>query len=264
MTPTPVSGRAGSRAHPPTRRPARSRTPRCGGRPSRAAGTSSAGPRSRRSPSPASSTAWWCSTPPDDVIRPAKLWNDTESAPDAGWLIEQLPAGATAWAEACGSVPVASFTITKLSWLHRSEPEHWARLGPRAAAPRLAHVAADRSPHHRPWRRVGYRLLVAGRGRLPLGPAARSSMASATGPGRARGARAATRRGVARRDRRAGDGRQHGGGARPRASARATWRCRSGRRAPCTRSASSRPPTRPGRSPASPTRPAGTCRSSAR
>ena len=63
-----------------------------------------------------------------EVIRPAKLWNDTESAPDAGWLIKQLDRGATAWAEACGSVPVAAFTITKLSWLHRSEPDHWARL----------------------------------------------------------------------------------------------------------------------------------------
>ena len=63
-----------------------------------------------------------------DVLRPAKLWNDTESAPDAGWLAKQLPGGAAEWAEACGSVPVASFTITKLSWLHRSEPDVWARL----------------------------------------------------------------------------------------------------------------------------------------
>ena len=63
-----------------------------------------------------------------EVIRPAKLWNDTESAPDAGWLWQQLPGGAADWAAAVGSVPVASFTITKLSWLHRSEPEAWARL----------------------------------------------------------------------------------------------------------------------------------------
>lgn len=62
------------------------------------------------------------------VIRPAKLWNDTESAPDAGWLLKQLPGRAADWVEACGSVPVASFTVTKLSWLHRSEPEAWARL----------------------------------------------------------------------------------------------------------------------------------------
>jgi xylulokinase len=61
------------------------------------------------------------------VIRPAKLWNDTESAPDAGWLIKQL-GGADAWATAVGSVPVAAFTATKLSWLHRTEPDNWARL----------------------------------------------------------------------------------------------------------------------------------------
>jgi xylulokinase len=63
----------------------------------------------------------------DAVIRPAKLWNDTESAPDAAWLVKQL-GGAAAWADACGSVPVAAFTIAKLSWLHRSEPEAWARV----------------------------------------------------------------------------------------------------------------------------------------
>ena len=62
-----------------------------------------------------------------EVIRPAKLWNDTETAPDAGWLLEQL-AGPSAWAEAVGSVPVAAFTVTKLSWLHRSEPENWAKV----------------------------------------------------------------------------------------------------------------------------------------
>src|SRR5205807_10237002 len=52
--------------------------------------------------------------------------NDTESAPDADWLVGGL--GDEAWAAACGSVAVASFTITKLSWLHRCEPENFARL----------------------------------------------------------------------------------------------------------------------------------------
>jgi xylulokinase len=61
-------------------------------------------------------------------IRPAKLWNDTESAPDAGWLLGQLDGGAAAWATACGSVPVAAFTIAKLSWLHRSEPDVFGRM----------------------------------------------------------------------------------------------------------------------------------------
>jgi xylulokinase len=68
----------------------------------------------------------------DEAIRPAKLWNDTESAPDAQWLIDRLAdgdrRGEEAWAAECGSVPVAAFTITKLSWLHRSEPEVWERV----------------------------------------------------------------------------------------------------------------------------------------
>lgn len=60
-------------------------------------------------------------------LRPAKLWNDTESAPDAEELVAAL--GPEAWAAACGSVPVASFTITKLRWLHRHDPEVFARMG---------------------------------------------------------------------------------------------------------------------------------------
>jgi xylulokinase len=74
----------------------------------------------------------------DQPIHPAKLWNDTESAPDAGWLLGQLAGrdgdgnriddGTAAWADAVGSVPVAAFTATKLSWLHRTHPEAWGRL----------------------------------------------------------------------------------------------------------------------------------------
>ncbi|MFN3254583.1 MAG: xylulokinase [Ilumatobacter sp.] len=60
-------------------------------------------------------------------VHPAKLWNDTESSADADWLIDQL-GSAAAWAEAVGSVPVAAFTITKLSWLHRTHPQAWSRL----------------------------------------------------------------------------------------------------------------------------------------
>jgi xylulokinase len=59
-------------------------------------------------------------------VRPAKLWNDTESAPQAARLVEHL--GADAWARACGSVPVASFTVTKLAWLRETEPEAYARV----------------------------------------------------------------------------------------------------------------------------------------
>ena len=63
----------------------------------------------------------------DRPVHPAKLWNDTESEADAGWLIEQLGSEA-AWADANGSVPGAAFTITKLSWLHRKHPDQWRRL----------------------------------------------------------------------------------------------------------------------------------------
>ncbi len=74
----------------------------------------------------------------DQPVHPAKLWNDTESAPDAGWLLGQLADrdsdgarindGTDAWAAAVGSVPVAAFTATKLSWLHRSHPDVWGRM----------------------------------------------------------------------------------------------------------------------------------------
>ena len=61
-----------------------------------------------------------------EVLRPAKLWNDTESAPEAAALVAEL--GAQAWAERCGSVPVAAFTIAKLAWLRAHEPDVHARL----------------------------------------------------------------------------------------------------------------------------------------
>jgi xylulokinase len=60
------------------------------------------------------------------VIRPAKLWNDTESAPQAAAMVSAL--GAREWARSCGSVPVAAFTISKLAWLRDHEPEHFRAL----------------------------------------------------------------------------------------------------------------------------------------
>ena len=62
----------------------------------------------------------------DNVVRNAKLWNDTQSAPDAKWCVDQR--GAKWWADRIGSVPVASFTVTKLSWLKRVEPQNWSRV----------------------------------------------------------------------------------------------------------------------------------------
>ena len=64
--------------------------------------------------------------------RPALLWNDTRSAGAAAELIAELGAGdpargAASWADAVGSVPVASFTVTKLRWLAEHEPAAMAR-----------------------------------------------------------------------------------------------------------------------------------------
>jgi len=61
-----------------------------------------------------------------DVVRPALLWNDTRSAQAATDLNNEL--GKEVWAEAVGSVLVASFTITKLRWLAQNEPENAARV----------------------------------------------------------------------------------------------------------------------------------------
>ncbi|HET6210617.1 MAG TPA: xylulokinase, partial [Jatrophihabitans sp.] len=59
------------------------------------------------------------------VVRPALLWNDTRSAAAAAELVSEH--GARFWAEAVGSVPLASFTIAKLRWLAEHEPERAAR-----------------------------------------------------------------------------------------------------------------------------------------
>jgi xylulokinase len=55
------------------------------------------------------------------VVRPAVLWNDTRSAPQAAGLVTEL-GGPKVWAEAVGTVPVASLTVTKLRWLAEHEP----------------------------------------------------------------------------------------------------------------------------------------------
>lgn len=88
-----------------------------------------------------------------EVIRDALLWNDTRSAPAARDLIAEF--GAEELAKRTGSVPVASFTATKLRWLRDAEPENAAR------------VAAVALPHDwLTWRLLGY----GPAGSSPLGP----------------------------------------------------------------------------------------------
>ncbi|MGW8568633.1 FGGY family carbohydrate kinase [Isoptericola sp. NPDC055881] len=94
------------------------------------------------------------------VVRDALLWNDTRSASAAEDLVRELgdgdrDAGAQAWADAVGSVLVASLTVTKLRWLRDAEPENAAR------------VAAVALPHDwLTWRIAGY----GPEGESPLGP----------------------------------------------------------------------------------------------
>jgi xylulokinase len=60
------------------------------------------------------------------VVRPAMLWNDVKSAPQAAAMVQEF-GGPAEWAERTGSVPTMSFTVTKLRWLAEREPEHAAR-----------------------------------------------------------------------------------------------------------------------------------------
>jgi xylulokinase len=60
------------------------------------------------------------------IVRPALLWNDTRSAGAAADLIAEF--GADELSRRTGSVPVASYTATKLRWLRDAEPENAARV----------------------------------------------------------------------------------------------------------------------------------------
>lgn len=61
-----------------------------------------------------------------EVVHPAVLWNDTSSADATLELVFEL-GGAEAWAAAVGSVPVSSFTVTKLRWVRSAAPDAAAR-----------------------------------------------------------------------------------------------------------------------------------------
>ncbi len=60
------------------------------------------------------------------VVRPALLWNDMRSARQAEDLIAEF-GGPGEWASLTGSVPTASFTVTKLRWMAEHEPANAGR-----------------------------------------------------------------------------------------------------------------------------------------
>ena len=77
------------------------------------------------------------------VIRDALLWNDTRSAGDAQRLIDHF--GSEYLASNTGSLPVASFTSTKVAWVAANEPGNASR------------IAAICLPHdYLSWRLAGY------------------------------------------------------------------------------------------------------------
>ncbi len=62
-----------------------------------------------------------------NVIRPAKLWNDTETAPQNEELIRSF-GGRDAWFQRFGIVPLTGYTASKLLWLRQNEPENFDRI----------------------------------------------------------------------------------------------------------------------------------------
>jgi xylulokinase len=62
-----------------------------------------------------------------EVIRPAKLWNDTSTAEECRWLIEHL-GGVREVVKLTGNTILPGFTAGKILWLRRHEPENYGRL----------------------------------------------------------------------------------------------------------------------------------------
>jgi xylulokinase len=60
------------------------------------------------------------------VIRSAKLWNDTTSSEQSKTLVANH--GSNYWIDKIGTIPVASFTITKLLWVRDNEPHNFKRI----------------------------------------------------------------------------------------------------------------------------------------
>lgn len=60
------------------------------------------------------------------VVRPVLAASDQCSVPDAGWCRKKL--APDWWEREIGIVPTAAHTVTKLSWLHRTEPDVWGLI----------------------------------------------------------------------------------------------------------------------------------------
>ncbi len=61
------------------------------------------------------------------VIRPAKLWNDTETARQNAALVERF-GGKQATMERFGILPLTEYIVSKLLWLKNCEPKNFDRI----------------------------------------------------------------------------------------------------------------------------------------
>ena len=114
------------------------------------------------------------------VIRPALLWNDLRSAAAAAELIGEF-GGPSWWADRTGSVPTASFTVTKLRWLAEHEPAHAQRVaGVMLPHDWLTWRLSGSDPAHRPGRRVRHRVFLTGH--RPVAARPRGGGAGPSGP----------------------------------------------------------------------------------
>src|SRR5215212_735722 len=62
-----------------------------------------------------------------EVIRPAKLWCDTSTAPECDEITESL-GGSKATIRALGNAVLPGFTASKILWLKKHEPKNYQRL----------------------------------------------------------------------------------------------------------------------------------------
>ena len=63
----------------------------------------------------------------DGVPLREMIWaSDKSSEPDATWCLKKFDE--QWWLNEVGVIPDHSHTVTKLSWLHRSEPETWSKM----------------------------------------------------------------------------------------------------------------------------------------
>lgn len=60
------------------------------------------------------------------LVRPAKLWNDTESSSQSDQLVASY--GREYWISEVGSLISSAFTITKLAWLKENEPDRFSEV----------------------------------------------------------------------------------------------------------------------------------------